>query len=69
MREQLPVARFECPNCAAHYWLVRVEADTTTVDREVTCKRCDGPLRGREGSYVLKYLLVDQPKVQRLRRR
>jgi predicted RNA-binding Zn-ribbon protein involved in translation (DUF1610 family) len=52
---------FECPNCAAKYEVVRVEAGQgATTDREITCVSCGGPLHGREGPFLLKYFLVDQ---------
>jgi hypothetical protein len=52
---------FECPNCAAKYKLVWVEAPPRP-DREISCVSCGGPLRGRQGSFVLKYFLVERPK-------
>jgi predicted RNA-binding Zn-ribbon protein involved in translation (DUF1610 family) len=59
-----PTTRFDCPNCGAKYNLVRAEAGSDTRDREITCRKCGGPLQGREGNYVLKYFLVDRPKVR-----
>jgi predicted RNA-binding Zn-ribbon protein involved in translation (DUF1610 family) len=45
--------QFECPNCAAQYELVRVEAPPgPTLDREITCLSCGGPLHGREGPFL-----------------
>jgi hypothetical protein len=36
---------FECPNCAAKYKVVRVEApEGPTTDREIICVSCGGPL-------------------------
>jgi transcription elongation factor Elf1 len=58
------VARFDCPNCAAKYKLVRAEADAKTLDRQITCRSCGVPFHGLEGSMVLKYFLVDRPKRQ-----
>jgi predicted Zn finger-like uncharacterized protein len=49
---------FECPNCAAQYKVVRVEADITTTDREITCTDCGAPLDGRDDRFVLKYFCV-----------
>jgi hypothetical protein len=50
--------QFECPNCAAKYEVVRVEAPPgPTLDREITCLSCGGPLHGREGPFFLKYFL------------
>ena len=51
---------FECPNCAAKYEVVRVEAPPgPTIDREITCVSCGAPLNGREGQLILKYFLVE----------
>jgi predicted RNA-binding Zn-ribbon protein involved in translation (DUF1610 family) len=50
---------FECPTCGPEYKLVRVETSTVAPDSgELTCRKCGGPLRGREGRFVLKYFLV-----------
>ena len=50
---------FECPNCAAKYEVVRVDAPPgPTADREITCVSCGGPLHGRQGRLILKYFLV-----------
>jgi hypothetical protein len=38
--------------------VVKVEADPETVDREVACRACGGPLSGREGRYVIKYFML-----------
>ena len=55
--------QFECPNCAAKYEVVRVEAPPRpTIDREITCLSCGGPLHGREGRFLLKYFLTERPK-------
>jgi DNA-directed RNA polymerase subunit RPC12/RpoP len=64
MPESPVTTRFDCPNCGAKYNLVRAEPGPDTRDREIVCRKCGGPLRGREGKYVLKYLLVDRPRVQ-----
>jgi DNA-directed RNA polymerase subunit RPC12/RpoP len=62
-----PVA-FDCPNCGAHYKVVKIEAEATQ-DPEITCRYCGGPLNGREGVFALKYFLVDRPRDQaRVRR-
>jgi predicted RNA-binding Zn-ribbon protein involved in translation (DUF1610 family) len=58
----LPVTRFECPNCAAKYDVVRVEAPREPItDREITCLSCGGALHGREGLFLLKYFLIERP--------
>jgi hypothetical protein len=49
---------FNCPNCNALYQIVKVEAGPETVDRQVTCRACGGPLPGREGKFVIKYFLL-----------
>ena len=52
---------FECPNCAAKYKVVRVEApEGPTTDRKIICVSCGGPLHGREGPFLLKYFLVER---------
>jgi len=54
---------FECPNCAAKYELVRVEAPPgPATHREITCVSCGGPLQGREGPFLLKYFLIERPR-------
>jgi len=35
------------------------------MDREITCRSCGGPLHGRDGHFVLKYLLVERPRGSR----
>jgi DNA-directed RNA polymerase subunit RPC12/RpoP len=61
--------KFECPDCAAQYELVRVEAPPEpSADREITCLSCGGPLRGHQGPFVLKYFLVERPKQRASRR-
>ena len=53
------VTRFNCPNCDAVYDLVRTEAEFVTTDRELVCLTCGGPLRSREGRFILKYFLLE----------
>jgi hypothetical protein len=53
---------FDCPDCDAHYQVVKVEAGPETVDREITCVSCGAALVGREGNSVLKYFLVQFAK-------
>jgi hypothetical protein len=38
--------------------LVKAEAGPETVDLEVACSICRGPLVAREGQFVLKYFLL-----------
>lgn len=49
---------FNCPNCSALYQIIKIEAGPETVDREITCRVCGGPLQGREGNFVLKYFML-----------
>jgi hypothetical protein len=49
---------FHCPHCDALYELIKVEAGSETVDRQITCRACGGPLPGREGHYILKYFML-----------
>jgi predicted RNA-binding Zn-ribbon protein involved in translation (DUF1610 family) len=60
---------FNCPNCGALYHLIKVESGPETVDQEISCRSCGGPLQGREGGLVLKYLLINRTGVQALHRR
>jgi transcription elongation factor Elf1 len=66
---KLETAQFTCPTCNAEYRVVRVTADPALADREITCRSCGAPLQGREGGFVLKYFLVNRPRVHALRRR
>lgn len=49
---------FNCPNCNALYQIIKAEAGPESVDREVACRVCVGPLPGREGKFVVKYFLL-----------
>jgi predicted RNA-binding Zn-ribbon protein involved in translation (DUF1610 family) len=62
-------SRFRCPNCGALYEIVRVEAESVTVDRELSCLMCGAPLQGREGRSVLKYFLVEPLRHHAMRQR
>ena len=58
-----PMPQFQCPNCTAKYEIVRVEAPPgPTIDREIVCIACGGPLHGREGKFLMKYFLVERPR-------
>src|SRR6516225_11778708 len=46
---------FRCPNCDAAYWVEHVEAAPTHRQVQVICIECGGPLRNREGKFVLIY--------------
>ena len=59
MAQPLPPL-FHCSNCRAKYEVVRIEAPPgPTTDREITCVSCGGPLKGRDGKFVLKYFLIE----------
>jgi RNase P subunit RPR2 len=61
---------FVCPNCAALYEIVKVEAGPEMTRQEVTCLSCGGPLPAREGKFVIKYFLLREVgRVQKSRRR
>jgi DNA-directed RNA polymerase subunit RPC12/RpoP len=60
---------FECPNCGAGYKVVRMESDKIDVEGQIVCRRCGGPLLGREGRYILKYFLVRGRRAQALKLR
>jgi hypothetical protein len=49
---------FNCPNCNALYQIIKAEAGPESLDREVACRVCGGPLPGREGKSVVKYFLL-----------
>ena len=49
---------FNCPNCNALYQIIKAEAGPESVDREVACRVCGGPLLGREGKFVVKYFML-----------
>jgi len=63
-RSSSEATQFVCPTCGAAYKVVRVEAASLEADRPITCRRCGGPLNGREGRFILKYFLTDRPKAQ-----
>jgi len=49
----------------AKYEIVRVEAPPgPTTDREIECIACGAPLHGREGKFLLKYFLVERPRLR-----
>lgn len=54
-------ARFKCPHCGAVYKVIRERAQSMAKDRETTCDVCGGPLHGRRGAFIIKYVLVDPP--------
>jgi transcription initiation factor IIE alpha subunit len=62
----LDTSSFQCPQCAAAYQVVRVEAEEAA-DRDITCPACGAPLQGRDGSFILKYFLTGMSKRPRPR--
>jgi hypothetical protein len=53
---------FHCPTCSGQYKLVRAEADRESSSGAIECYYCDSLLVGREGQFVLKYFVADQPR-------
>ena len=53
---------FECPTWGAQYKVVRVEAESVSANQQLVCRKCGGPLHGRDGRFILKYFLVDRPR-------
>jgi hypothetical protein len=54
---------FLCPVCAAKYEVIGFEAPPEpTTEGELACLCCGGPLRAREGKFLLKYFLIERPK-------
>ena len=53
---------FHCPTCQGRYKLVRAEADPESSSGPIECCYCGGPLNGREGQFVLKYFVADNPR-------
>ena len=63
----MPLSALElvnCPHCDTQYRLVRAEAGPESSGGRIECRKCGGPLKGRDGRFVLKYLLVHQPRRQ-----
>jgi hypothetical protein len=53
--------QFNCANCNALCYSIKVEAGPETVDRELNCGACGAPLPARDGQFVLKYFLLQKP--------
>jgi predicted Zn finger-like uncharacterized protein len=49
---------FVCPHCASLYEIVKASAVPDSVEREIKCSTCHGPLPAREEEFVLKYFLM-----------
>jgi hypothetical protein len=59
-------APFNCSYCGAKYKIVRVEAPPgPATDRQIVCLSCGGPLNGREVAFLLKYFLIERPRLRR----
>ena len=52
------VPLFRCKSCFALYQVVKAQAGPETVDPQIACRVCNGPLAAREGHFVLKYFLL-----------
>lgn len=59
------VDTYLCPNCGAHYRMVRVEADPDASAPELTCLSCGAPMQNRQGRFALKYFRVDGRRAKR----
>ena len=55
MRGPRSFAFFTCANCGALYQVVRGEAGTASVNGDIACRSCGGPLPGRAGQFAIKY--------------
>ena len=58
---------FNCPNCNALYQVVRAEPGPETIDGEIACLVCHGPLAGRDRQFVLKYFLLRKQRRRRVK--
>jgi hypothetical protein len=54
---QTAEVNFTCPHCHSLYEVVRAEALPDSVDPQIACPTCAGPLPAREAQFVLKYFL------------
>jgi|GraSoiStandDraft_4_1057263.scaffolds.fasta_scaffold835293_2 hypothetical protein len=60
---------FKCPSCGARYKLVRVEAEPTPENSELSCMGCGASLQEREGRFALKYFFTDKSSKRMINRR
>jgi hypothetical protein len=60
MLDSHPPSPFNCPDCAASYQMVKVEAPPVMGEPQLTCLSCGGPVNAREGRFVLKYFFTDR---------
>jgi hypothetical protein len=67
------ISNFTCPRCGAKYKRVRVRMPSGLLpacdfggehDRAMLCLVCMNPLPPRDGTFLLKYLLVERPKTR-----
>jgi predicted RNA-binding Zn-ribbon protein involved in translation (DUF1610 family) len=54
---QTAEVNFICPHCGSFYEVVKATTRPESVDPQVTCLTCTGPLPAREAQFVLKYFL------------
>jgi len=54
---QTAEVNFICPHCGSFYEVVRAKA-LDSVDPQIRCPTCTGPLPAREAQFVLKYFLL-----------
>ncbi len=52
------MVHLKCPNCDALYQVVKAEAERETINGDIKCRICGGPLAARDGKFVLKYFLL-----------
>jgi hypothetical protein len=52
------VPLFRCKSCIALYQVVKAQGGPETVDPQIACRVCNGPLAARDGQFVLKYFLL-----------
>jgi hypothetical protein len=55
---QTAEVNFTCPHCHSLYEVVRSEALQDSVDWQIACPTCAGPLPAREEQFILKYFLL-----------
>jgi transcription elongation factor Elf1 len=55
---------FACPQCQAHYKVVRMTVEPGASHGTLQCKVCRQPLASTDGDNILKYFLVSRPRAQ-----
>ena len=55
---QTAEVNFICAHCGSFYEVVRAKALSDSVNRQITCPTCTGPLPPRESQFALKYFLL-----------